>query len=268
MSTTPPAKSPYRHSLEFALSYAREFNWAVFPCVPKTDFPLAGSHGRLDATTNPGRLAELFRQPSMNIAVSATASGLVIVDVDVRGVGGATLTALERQHGSLPHTPRVLCRSGDGSVQYYLRDPAGIRFPAELGPGVQLKHRGSVLLPPSSIKGGAPHRWDPRARVRETALAPCPDWIVGRGSKGMMAQRDLGAATESFFGVAFSAAGLLGSELPDGRMAVRCPWAHEHTDACGLAQGFTAVLLPATSEGVRLHPSGPGEADRLALCPT
>lgn len=232
-----------------AATYATREGWHVFPCVYGTKIPLRGSHGHLDATTELAEIAALFgdswRTP--NIAVSCAPSGIVVVDVDVRNGGDETLGALEHKHGPLPHTPRVLSGSGDGSTHYYFSADAAARYPIALGPGVDVKHAGGyVLLPPSRHASGRTYRWDLGASLTDTTPAPAPTWMTlgGSGASPRPAIPTSGPALATFLGVAFSSLRWLGPQLPGDRVCVRCPWADLHTDHRGCGDDSSTVLLP------------------------
>jgi hypothetical protein len=201
------------------------------------------------------------RLPNAGVAIAcgACSGGLVVLDVDPRNDGDATLRALERVHGPLPHTARVV--TGGGGEHYYFRAQVGCRgvaVPSTLGPGVDVKTDGGyVVAPPSLHPIGARYRWDVGALLSETPLAPLPTWIASLASKPVpvraAAPGPTGTAEESFLGVAFVAAGWAGSDLPDGKLAVRCPWFLEHSlEGDGERRGdgtdsSTAVLPPTTA---------------------
>lgn len=240
-----------------AATYATRLHWHVFACVYGGKEPLAGSHGFCDATTDLARIAEMFSaRDRLNLAVSCAPSGIVVVDIDVRNDGDQTLRRLEREHGSLPHTPRVYSGSDDGSQHYYFSAVEGARYPAKLGPGIDVKHaRGYVLLPPSTRRPDEDcrvwrrYRWDLGASLTDTPLAASPEWIAvgGKGAPTPKPRPEaVGTAPDSFLGVAFERAGWLGPALTGGRVAVRCPWADQHTDKRGRGADSSCVLLPPT----------------------
>lgn len=232
----------------WAATYAEREGWRVFPCVWGTKIPLKGSHGHLDATNDLGEIAERCRAYH-NLAVACGPSEIVVVDVDVRNHGDETLAQLETEHGALPITPRVISGSGDGSQHIYLRAKRGARYPTKLGEGIDVKHAGGyVLLPPSMHRSGRRYRWDLGASLSDTPLALAPAWMAlgGPGGTPRPSVVTTGAAVETFLGAAFGAAGWLGVALPGDKVAVRCPWASEHSDGRGAGADSSSVLLAPT----------------------
>lgn len=233
-----------------AISYARELHFACFPVAYKSKHPLAGSRAHLDATTDPDELRRAFaRRSRLNVAMCPAASGLVVIDVDVRARGDETIAELQRKHGAFPETVRALTASGDGSCHYYFRAPKGVRFPSSLGPGVDVKHEGYTLLPPSVGPNGRRYGWDAGGHPSEVAFADCPAWIVKLAktkSARPAATPATGPAASSFFGVAFAAASMVIGEARNGALLVRCPWAAEHTG--GRDGDGSSVVLPPTGE--------------------
>ncbi|CAM3430918.1 bifunctional DNA primase/polymerase [Stackebrandtia soli] len=110
-------------------------------------------HGFYAATTDADRLAAVIcAHPTGVLAVrTGAASGTVVVDVDPRSGGAATLAELLAA-GLLP--PTLTARTGSGGVHLYYAHPGGtIRSGAgALGPGVDVKaDKGYVVVPPSRI---------------------------------------------------------------------------------------------------------------------
>lgn len=110
------------HALELA---AR--GWHVFPCGPDKA-PLT-RHGEKDASADEATICDWWRRwPDAMVGVACGPSGLVVVDVDVKGdkPGPFHLRRLEGAHGELPLTYTV--RTPSGGVHYYFQRP-------ELPPG-------------------------------------------------------------------------------------------------------------------------------------
>ncbi len=127
--------------------------FAVFPLQPRTKVPYPGSHGHLDATTDPDAIDAW--PDDCNIGISCAASGIVVVDVDRRNAGDRSLAELEATLGPLP--PTVTVRTQDGVHAYYRLPDGAIR--KELAEGIDLKARGFVLAPPSVHPSGVRYAW-------------------------------------------------------------------------------------------------------------
>ena len=110
--------------------------------------------------------------------VTGALSGLVVLDVDPRHGGEASLEHLERQHGRLPAT--VECRSGGGGRHLYFAHPGALlRNKVGLAPGVDLRGDGGyVVAPPSLHASGARYVWVRDRRPEMADLAPLPDWVL------------------------------------------------------------------------------------------
>jgi hypothetical protein len=182
-----------------ALAYAHR-GLSVFPCwsvVPFRDgklmcgcgkldcdnqgkHPLGGlaRNGVSDATTDLDRIRHWWRmREDANIAIHCT--GMVVLDVDPRHGGDASLTALEDQHDVLPETWTV--RSGSGGRHLYFSAPDGIEIKnnqdGKLAVGIDIRTNGGyVLAPPSRHVSGGFYTWlvDPD----EAMLAPLPTWLI------------------------------------------------------------------------------------------
>ncbi len=180
---------------EAALGNAKQ-GWYVFPISGKTPLmpsahpegdPMRGKckgecgaegHGFYDATTDEAKITAWWRQhPQAGIGIACGVSGLAVVDVDPRNGGAETLAELEREHGPLPRTPKSL--TGGGGQHYYFAAPKGVKLPAHLGPGIDLKGDGGyVVAPPSMHPSGKAYEWDAGAHLKDIPLAPLPKWIA------------------------------------------------------------------------------------------
>jgi putative DNA primase/helicase len=122
-------------------------------------------HGYLDATRDERQIIEWWdeRWPNASIGVACGASGLIVLDNDVRNGGFAShadlIEHMQKKYGVvLPESLTVMTGSNDGSTHDYFRYrwTDGDRTPSALEPGLDLKgQHGFVIAPPSRhYKGG------------------------------------------------------------------------------------------------------------------
>jgi P4 family phage/plasmid primase-like protien len=230
----------------------------------------------LEASTQPNAVTAWWMQwPDANVAIRCGA-GLLVLDIDRRNGGDETLAALEREHGPLPMSYRVI--TGNGFHVYFQTDP-GARFRGTLGEGIDAKWDGYVMAPPSLHWSGLRYTVDLGS---DEGPAPAPAWVI------QLLQRELGTeraalpgtdARETLLGEAFSLAGMLGRHLGQGKWSVRCPWLLDHSpDAQGQRTGdgqdsSTALFPPTTAARVggfccrHSHCEGRGLQDVLRMLP-
>ena len=162
-----------------ALAYAGHLRLHVLPLLPRKKEPDGRlvPHGFRDATTARGAISAWWTvAPQANVGIACAPSGVVVIDVDPRNGGDESLAALEREIGSLPRTWTVLTPSG--GAHYYLRHQ-GSTVAGTLGPGLDVKHQGYVVAPPSVHPNGGVYAWDLGAHPLESAIAPIPvAWLA------------------------------------------------------------------------------------------
>ncbi len=174
------------------------------------------------------------RWPEANVGVvTGWASALVVVDVDPRNGGDATLAALEASDGALPAT--VTCLTGGGGRHLYFAHPTNLVPSRPLGAGLDLKAEGGVVVaPPSQHACGARYRWQPGHGPGEHELAALPDWLE-RLSVSLIESRAAGppvpvartAQEQATFAEFWSSLGVeVGVEA--GEFMVRCPLHDDH----------------------------------------
>lgn len=170
--------------LDAALAYA-ERGYHVFPLEPGSKAPREGSSGFHDATTDADTIRAWWGAcPDANIGIACAASGIVAIDVDVPGPdhssdGRPTITALADELGPLPETCEAV--TGTGGTHLLFAAPAGVDFRGNLGPGVDLKHNGYIVVWPSVREGGAEYRWI--GSPLHKAPAPLPTAWLARTAK-------------------------------------------------------------------------------------
>jgi putative DNA primase/helicase len=142
----------------------------------------AGKHpmtprGHNDASTDPGQIGKWWAiAPDANVGI-AVPDSFVVVDVDPRNGGEATLEALERAHGELPQTRTA--STGGGGAHFWFRVPLGWALPSTLGAGVDVKQLGGyVLAPPSNHASGRRYEW---ASSPDAPIVVAPEWMIARG---------------------------------------------------------------------------------------
>jgi hypothetical protein len=148
----------------------------LHPIKPGLKTPLT-AHGKDDATDDPAQLAAWRAQwPDANWAVNCGASGLIVVDLDVRN--GAT----EADLNALP--PSFTVRSGGGGWHVYYSGVCPSK--TQMQPGVDVKSEGGyVLVPPSYTADLTRTTRDGRvwgdghySVLYDRPIEPAPEWLI------------------------------------------------------------------------------------------
>ncbi|WP_246496403.1 bifunctional DNA primase/polymerase [Miltoncostaea marina] len=138
------------------------------------------ARGLNDATDDLEQIAEWAkRYPQANIGLALAASGLCALDVD----GEEGRASLRVHPESIPCT--TLTATGRGAHLIY-RVPPGRRARGTVGvaPGLDLRGRNYVLVPPSVHASGVAYCWDvPPRRVATDGVfgvdpEPAPEWML------------------------------------------------------------------------------------------
>jgi putative DNA primase/helicase len=171
-----------RHNphLQAALAFASN-GWPVFPCRGKV--PRAGSHGYLDATADKNQIRDWWTdQPDANVAISTGPAGLVVIDIDPRNGGAASLSALTKDptvRAAFGAAPQVI--TGGGGAHYYFLAPRckfGAPPKGRLGPGIDVQGAGRYVIAPPSIHPETRRRYEWFAPSVDYPLASLPLSIV------------------------------------------------------------------------------------------
>lgn len=137
-----------------------------FPVRGNAKYPPLTPHGHLDAILGCGFLEH---HPGCNIGFYPAKSGFVVMDIDPRNGGGDTMLELMHEHTWSPST--CVSATPSGGRHHFFRSRPGAKYPGRLGPGIDLKWQGYVLLPPSVVDG-KPYEWLSKARVEVV-----PSWF-------------------------------------------------------------------------------------------
>jgi hypothetical protein len=147
----------------------------VFPLAVNGKTPVT-LHGYQDATADPKRIDEMWRhRPAANIGIATGASGLVVIDTDVkRGINGwESLGRCLERLGELPG-PTRMASTPSGGGHLYFRPPDGFEIPisaGRLGPNLDVRARGGHVVAPPSVIDGKAYRWDITERVKVLPVA-------------------------------------------------------------------------------------------------
>src|SRR5262245_33216857 len=183
--------------LPAALDYARR-GWPVLPlhkvvpdgtcscgkanCTDIAKHPVGSlvEHGLTNASTNLKTIANWWlRRPGANVGIATgPPSGLLVVDVDERHGGVATMRDLVETHGRLPAT--VVARTGNGWHYYFQCPPVPVQSgTGVLGAGVDVRCAGGyVVSPPSRHASGRSYRWVQGRSPDDVRIAPPAEWIL------------------------------------------------------------------------------------------
>lgn len=151
--------------LAAAIKYAANGR-AVFPCNEDKSPRVKG--GFKAATTDAGKIGTF---PWGGAMIGAEIpKGQIVVDLDPRNGGIATMRAMADLGHLLP--PTKTCRTRSGGSHYYYSVPPELELRGSLGPGVDIKTHGKgyVIVPPSDG-----YRWE---TTNVIVAVPAPNWLL------------------------------------------------------------------------------------------
>jgi hypothetical protein len=177
-------KNPF---LEWALFYALERHWPVFPVKPWKKKPPLTPNGLNDATLDEAQIRKWWdKTPNANVAVRTGVENFVL---DRDGTSENTYALLVQQHGRFTNTLQATTPN-KGIHDFYRYKPGngikiGTHAPARKDwPGIDVRGEGGyVLVHPSIIvnKQGkrVRYEWDSAKEFpEEEALSAAPSWLI------------------------------------------------------------------------------------------
>ena len=152
--------------LDAALNFA-DRGWRVFPLRTNSKIPIT-KNGHLNAASDPHQI-ELWwsDNPDANIGLSLAPSGLVAVDVD----SYKDDCEWDTFRNGREFDPQFIQRSARGGHHYLFTALDGQSFSNPCR-GVEIKHKGYIVLEPSTFEG------KPYAIERDDDPSPVPDWLI------------------------------------------------------------------------------------------
>lgn len=138
--------------------------FGVFPLVPGTKKPRAGSRGIDEATTDLAQIAAWGDEnPQYEVGVAPDTGGCFVLDIDTKNgkEGDASLLALELEHGNLPDSNVFWTPSGGRHIWFKGRVRSSVET---LAPGIDTRGIGGYVRVLEPLLGF----WAPQ---------PSPSWI-------------------------------------------------------------------------------------------
>lgn len=132
-------------------------------------------HGSKEASRYPPAVARWYRRfPDANTGIVCGPSGVVVIDVDPRHGGTASLAALLDRHGPLP--PTLTASTGGGGWHHVFADPHRQAKSTTPLPGVDILARGKLfVVDPSGHRSGGTYSWVDWS----VPVAQAPSWLMG-----------------------------------------------------------------------------------------
>lgn len=108
----------------------------------------------------------------------AVPPGYVVLDVDIKKGGPATLTRLEADNGALPETLTAITPTG-GSHRWFKLTP-GVTVPNRVGiaPGLDVRADGGYVVAAPSTIGGKAYAWKNWDCMAAPVIADAPRWLL------------------------------------------------------------------------------------------
>lgn len=175
-----PHKQIPSRSTAHAARYYRVRGWSVIPIGAGSKRPLVRwEEYEYRLPTEEEILRWSRNWPDAGVAVvTGSVSGLVVLDMDPRHGGDASLRALERAHGALPPTVEAIT-GGGGRHLYFAYPGRTVRNQVAVAPGIDLRGDGGyVVAPPSVHPSGRRYTWAAGRAPDAVSLAPLPAWLL------------------------------------------------------------------------------------------
>lgn len=162
---------------QHAIYYSLVCNWQTFAIRPDDKRPLEAGWQRVPLQLT---ISTLKATPYANLGI-AVPSGFVVLDVDTKNGGPATLAALESANGKLPPTLTASTASGGSHKWFRLPHGVKIRNRAGIADGLDVRAEGGYVVAPPSTIGGRPYCWVDWVDwdgMTPPVIADAPSWLI------------------------------------------------------------------------------------------
>lgn len=157
--------------------------WSVIPMQARGKRPLLAWREFQQRIAGEDEVARWFKRwPDANLGiVTGRISGIVVVDIDTRHGGPASVAEAESRHGPLAATLEA-ATGGGGRHLYYAHPGTPTANRVGMLPGIDLRGDGGcVVAPPSVHPNGRRYAWVAGRGPGDVALAPLPVHFGGAG---------------------------------------------------------------------------------------
>ncbi|WP_203332627.1 bifunctional DNA primase/polymerase [Planococcus beigongshangi] len=185
--------------LRAALAYAQRLNWKVFPVhyiengrcsCGKSKCTNPGKHpqwaagliedGVKSATSEEKKIRQFWgKWPKASIGIATgSASGIWVLDVDLKDNGPDSLEELINSYGELPETVEAI--TGGGGTHYFFKHVPGIQNQtSQIGKGLDVRGEGGYVLgSPSGHISGKNYEWELSGHPLEKSVQEAPEWLI------------------------------------------------------------------------------------------
>ncbi|MEO0328533.1 MAG: AAA family ATPase [Pseudomonadota bacterium] len=201
-----------------ALEYAKQ-GWHVFPVANGTKDKFLAGGWKDVATNDPAQVSEWWTKwPDANIGGNLVKSSCVAVDADTYKPD----CEFNAHIAGLPEPNTFTQRSARGGSHYVFTAKPNEEFPAHLCKGVEIKHKGYIMLAPSTFDGGT------YEVTNASPPAPCPEWVP---RKNVVQSHELLAHTGGQEISDEELTRLVKQKYPDAYAVAGEPWKNDGNDS-------------------------------------
>jgi hypothetical protein len=145
-----------------------ERGWSVLPLQAKSKIPATRlvPKGYLSASSDPEKIERWFADESLNLGIACIQSGLVVIDID--------------NGEMIPEASETYTVKTERGFHLYYLAKEGVTYAGKLRDGVDVKHKGYVVAPPSVHPSGSRYKL-----LNDMEPTPLPEAIAKQIERGL-----------------------------------------------------------------------------------